>query len=69
MPRSRGGKDTWENLVACCLKCNNLKGDRTPGEMNWRLLLTPRPPHGATWLVRGVERAEPVWAEFLAPAA
>jgi 5-methylcytosine-specific restriction endonuclease McrA len=69
MPRSRGGKDTWENLVACCLKCNNIKGDRTPGEMNWRLLLTPRPPHGATWLVRGVERAEPVWAEYLAPAA
>ncbi|MGV8970557.1 MAG: HNH endonuclease [Microbacteriaceae bacterium] len=69
IPRSRGGKDTWENLVACCLKCNNLKGDRTPAEMHWRLLLTPRPPHGSTWLVRGVESAEPVWAEFLAPAA
>jgi 5-methylcytosine-specific restriction endonuclease McrA len=25
MPRSRGGADTWENLVACCLKCNNIK--------------------------------------------
>ena len=68
-PRSRGGKDTWENLVACCLKCNNIKGDRTPGEMNWALRMTPRPPHGCTWLVRGVERALPDWEEFLAPAA
>ena len=69
MPRSRGGKDSWENLVACCLGCNNKKGDRTPGEMNWKLRLNPRPPHGMTWLVRGVERAEPDWEEFLAPAA
>ena len=68
-PRSRGGKDTWENLVACCLKCNNIKGDLTPAEMNWTLRMTPRPPHGSTWLVRGVERALPDWEEFLAPAA
>ncbi|TBN58611.1 HNH endonuclease [Glaciihabitans arcticus] len=69
LPRSRGGKDSWENLVACCLKCNNLKGDRTPQEMNWSLRMTPRPPHGSTWMVRGVERSEPDWEEFLAPAA
>jgi len=69
MPRSRGGKDSWENLVACCLKCNNLKGDRTPSEMNWSLRMTPRPPHGTSWLVRGVERALPDWEEYLAPAA
>lgn len=69
LPRSRGGKDSWENLVACCLSCNNLKGDRTPSEMRWTLKVRPRAPHGATWLVRGVERAEPQWDEFLAPAA
>jgi 5-methylcytosine-specific restriction endonuclease McrA len=69
LPRSRGGKDSWENLIACCLRCNNLKGDRTPGEMNWKLRMTPRPPHGTSWLVRGVERALPDWEEYLAPAA
>ena len=68
-PRSRGGKDSWENLVACCLRCNNIKGDRTPAEMSWKLRMTPRPPHGTTWLVRGVERALPDWEEYLAPAA
>ena len=68
-PRSRGGKDSWENLVACCLKCNNLKGDKNPQEMNWKLLFTPKPPHGVSWLVRGIEREMPDWEEFLAPAA
>ena len=69
MPRSRGGLDSWENLVACCLRCNNTKGDRTPAEMGWSLRVTPRPPHGTAWLVRGVERAIPEWDQYLAPAA
>ena len=69
VPRSRGGADTWENLVACCLRCNNLKGDRTPQEMGWSLRSLPRAPHGTAWLVRGVERAQPQWEEFLTAAA
>lgn len=69
IPRSRGGKDSWENLMACCLKCNNIKGDRTPEEMRWSLRISPRPPHGTQWMVRGVERALPDWEEYLAPAA
>ena len=69
LPRSRGGADTWENLVACCLKCNNIKGDRTPAEMGWSLRVQPRAPHGTSWLVRGIERPQPAWDEYLAPAA
>jgi 5-methylcytosine-specific restriction endonuclease McrA len=69
IPRSRGGADTWENLVACCLRCNNLKSDRTPMEMGWMLRSVPKPPHGATWIVKGMERGLPQWNEFLMPAA
>ena len=69
LPRSRGGADSWENLVACCLRCNNIKGDRTPQEMNWTLQHKPRAPHGSHWLVRGVERTQPDWEEYLARAA
>lgn len=58
LPRSRGGADSWENLVACCLACNNTKGDRTPTEMGWSMRVVPRVPHGTTWLVRGVERPD-----------
>lgn len=69
LPRSRGGQDSWENLVACCLRCNNVKGDRTPAEMGWQLRLKPRAPHGPTWLVRGVERSQPDWDEYLTQVA
>ena len=69
LPRSRGGADSWENLVACCLHCNNVKGDRTPAEMHWTLRIRPREPHGTAWLVRGIDREQPQWQEFLAPAA
>ncbi len=44
MPRSRGGTDNWENVVAACLKCNVKKGDRTPKEAGMPLLCAPRRP-------------------------
>ena len=42
VPRSRGGRSTWENLVACCFACNNRKGDRTPQEAGLVLAKQPR---------------------------
>ena len=42
VPRSRGGGSTWENLVACCFRCNNVKGDRTPQEAGMALAKQPR---------------------------
>jgi 5-methylcytosine-specific restriction endonuclease McrA len=69
LPRSRGGRDTWENLVACCLRCNNTKGDHTPAEMGWQLRFTPGMPQGRSWVVRGFERPLPQWDEYLATAA
>jgi 5-methylcytosine-specific restriction endonuclease McrA len=69
LPRSRGGEDSWENLVACCLRCNNVKGDRTPLEMNWELRTTPHAPRGGQWMVRGAERTDPRWEPYLALAA
>ena len=44
VPRSKGGTDSWENVVAACLKCNVKKGDRTPKESNMSLSTTPRRP-------------------------
>lgn len=43
-PKSRGGRDTWENLVAACVKCNNKKGNRTPEEAQMRLMRKPFRP-------------------------
>jgi 5-methylcytosine-specific restriction endonuclease McrA len=44
VPRSKGGTDSWENVVAACLKCNVKKGDRTPKEANMVMNTTPRRP-------------------------
>ncbi|RMF28111.1 MAG: HNH endonuclease [Cyanobacteria bacterium J083] len=49
IPRSRGGKDTWENLVAACVKCNVKKGSRTPKEASMVLLNQPRKPHSSLY--------------------
>lgn len=45
IPRSRGGVDSWDNVVAACLKCNVKKGDRTPKEAGMVLMSHPRRPH------------------------
>ncbi|HET6232729.1 MAG TPA: HNH endonuclease [Longimicrobiaceae bacterium] len=42
-PRSRGGPDAWENVVAACQACNCRKGSRTPGEAGMTL-------HGRLWV-------------------
>ena len=44
IPRSRGGLDAWDNVVAACLRCNVKKGDRTPKEASMPLMSTPRRP-------------------------
>lgn len=68
-PKSRGGSDTWENLVAACLRCNNKKSDKTLAEMGWSLTFTPRMPHGSSWMVRGADHTEPEWENYLQIAA
>ena len=65
IPRSRGGDDSWENMVACCLRCNNTKGDRTLAQLGWQLRISPKAPRGARWQIRELERPSPQWDPFL----
>ncbi len=44
VPRSKGGEDSWDNVVAACLKCNVKKGDRTPKQAGMSLASSPRRP-------------------------
>jgi len=44
IPRYRGGKQTWENMVSCCIPCNRHKAGRTPAEAGMRLFSHPAPP-------------------------
>jgi 5-methylcytosine-specific restriction endonuclease McrA len=45
LPRSRGGKTTWENCVLACTRCNKKKADRTPEECGMTLTRKPKKPH------------------------
>lgn len=54
MPQSRGGRNTWDNLVAACGPCNNRKADRTPQEAGMPLLFEPHRPRTSDDLQRMV---------------
>ncbi len=43
-PRSRGGRHTWENVVAACRECNQRKGNRTLEEAGLHLHAVPHAP-------------------------
>lgn len=44
VPRCRGGRTTWRNVVIACAPCNQRKGDRSPAEAGMRLHSTPQRP-------------------------
>ncbi len=66
LPKSRGGPDTWENVVCACLHCNVTKGGRTPGEAGMPLLRTPARPKRSPLLVRQLaSRKYAMWRSFI----
>jgi 5-methylcytosine-specific restriction endonuclease McrA len=66
-PRSRGGDSSWDNLVACCRRCNNRKGDRTPEESGMHLLKKPQSfsIHVNRQIIRYMGRADAQWRKYL----
>ncbi len=67
MPRSRGGEAGWDNLVACCKRCNHRKGNRTPEEADMRLVRRPRgfSLHVNRQIMRYLGRADETWRKYL----
>jgi len=67
VPRWRGGRSSWENLVACCYQCNNHKGDRTPEEAGLQLVRRPRPftLHTSRQLMRLIGNKDEKWRKYL----
>ncbi|MCK5690722.1 HNH endonuclease [Myxococcota bacterium] len=70
LPRSRGGKTNWVNIVVSCIECNLKKSNRTPREAKMKLLKKPRKPtwsdlmRAPSWKARYRE-----WLPFLDPIA
>ncbi len=65
IPKSRGGKHIWENVVAACRGCNSNKRDRLLSETALKLSKNPRTPgHFASLLLSGGEMPKH-WAPYL----
>lgn len=44
IPRSRGGKTDWTNIVTSCIPCNSKKDNQTPEEAKMKLIIQPSKP-------------------------
>ncbi len=67
VPRSKGGRTTWENIVSACYLCNRRKANRTPVEAGMKLLAEPMRP---TWMpsvqIRVSARSVPdAWRDYV----
>ena len=69
VPRSRGGRTSWDNIVAACSRCNLDKGGRTPEEA--QMSLRRRPVRPTTWRLQEQGRRFPPhhlhesWMDYL----
>jgi len=69
IPRSRGGRTTWQNIVAACGPCNLKKGGRTPGQAQMPLRRTAHQP--SAWQLQQAGRRFPPhflhqsWLDYL----
>ena len=65
LPKSRGGRDHWTNLVAACIACNNRKGNRTPEEARMPLRRKPFRPSHVMFIRDYVGAVEDTWKPYL----
>lgn len=69
IPRSKGGKSTWKNLVTACKRCNSRKGDRTPIEAGLVLQKPPFKPSYIMFLRNSIGALNDDWQQYLKKSA
>jgi 5-methylcytosine-specific restriction endonuclease McrA len=66
MPRHRGGRHTWDNLVSACRACNHKKAGLTPAEARMKLLNEPKaPPASSYYIFYHYLEAQADWRKFI----
>ncbi len=65
VPRSKGGKSTWTNLVTACKSCNARKGDYSPDQAGLRLVRKPIKPSYVMFLRATTSEMRQDWIPFL----
>ncbi|WP_229752892.1 HNH endonuclease [Deinococcus aerophilus] len=65
MPRSRGGRHNWDNVVTACRGCNQRKGNRTPDEAGMPLRVPPHAPTFGVYAHGQFAHWQPEWARYI----
>lgn len=68
LPRSRGGKTDWANIVTACMPCNLKKADKLPQEAGMKLLFKPSKPKwrgSASLVFRAPFKIKASWQRFI----
>lgn len=69
VPRSRGGRSSWDNVVTSCAPCNLRKGDRLPAEIKMFPRNEPRPPAPSVFIAVAAPKRPKSWEPYLATSA
>ncbi len=67
IPRSKGGKSTWTNLVTACKKCNSKKSDYPLDKVGMKLVKAPVKPSYVTFLRMNTGMDREDWTPYLNP--
>ena len=66
IPRSKGGKASWQNLVCCCAKCNRKKGNSSLEQVKMKLAKTPIRPEWLPVIRINIKEDVPTkWSAFI----
>jgi 5-methylcytosine-specific restriction endonuclease McrA len=66
VPKSQGGRSSWDNIVCCCVKCNVKKGGRTPEQAHMHLITKPvKPKRSPVINIRLADERYSSWKQFL----
>jgi len=69
VPKSQGGKNTWDNLVCSCFKCNGKKAGKTPKEARMKLIKLPtKPKTNPSLAVHINSKRYEAWRDFISEA-
>lgn len=63
LPKSKGGKTTWENIVISCIPCNTKKADKFLYETDMKLLSKPKKP--TLLLFKNIKNYPKSWENFI----
>jgi 5-methylcytosine-specific restriction endonuclease McrA len=68
VPRSKGGRSTWDNIVTCCAPCNRRKGDRLPRQANMVPARKPKAPNATIFIHVATPTIPAAWERYLVRA-